>query len=190
MLVGKRVTLREIEKEDIPVLYELMHRQDGAIPEWKKWDAPYFPYKKPLYRAFRKQMLDDKDAGKRFVITTEHGIIGLVTFYWEHEASHWLEAGIVIFNPSFWNGGYGTEAMFLWIDHLFNSLSIVRCGFTTWSGNKGMMKIGEKLGMTLEARLRKCRRYNGVYYDSIRYGVLREEWMENRPSLEKYYKNN
>lgn len=35
---------------------------------------------------------------------------------------------------------------------------------------------GEKLGMTLEARLRKCRYYNGEYYDSIRMGLLREEW--------------
>jgi RimJ/RimL family protein N-acetyltransferase len=39
-----------------------------------------------------------------------------------------------------------------------------------------MMKVGEKLGMTLEARLRKCRYYNGEYYDSIRMGLLREEW--------------
>lgn len=31
--------------------------------------------------------------------------------------------------------------------------------------------------MQLEARIRKARLYDGVYYDSIRMGVLREEWM-------------
>lgn len=39
-----------------------------------------------------------------------------------------------------------------------------------------MIRVGEKLGMQMEARLRKCRYYNGTYYDSIRMGLLREEW--------------
>ncbi|SIG03770.1 Uncharacterised protein [Mycobacteroides abscessus subsp. abscessus] len=42
-----------------------------------------------------------------------------------------------------------------------------------------MVKVGEKLGMTMEARLRKCRIYKGVHYDSIRMGILREEWEAN-----------
>nr|MCX4136420.1 GNAT family N-acetyltransferase [Vibrio parahaemolyticus]MCX4136492.1 GNAT family N-acetyltransferase [Vibrio parahaemolyticus]MCZ6386917.1 GNAT family N-acetyltransferase [Vibrio parahaemolyticus]MCZ6386980.1 GNAT family N-acetyltransferase [Vibrio parahaemolyticus] len=29
-----------------------------------------------------------------------------------------------------------------------------------------------------EARLRKVRYYNGEYYDSVKYGVLRSEWSE------------
>ncbi len=41
------------------------------------------------------------------------------------------------------------------------------------------VKVGEKLGMTMEARIRKTRLYNGVFYDSIRMGLLREEWEEN-----------
>jgi len=45
-----------------------------------------------------------------------------------------------------------------------------------------MIKVGEKLGMMMEARLRKCRFYNGEYYDSIRMGILREEW-ENNPNF-------
>lgn len=39
-----------------------------------------------------------------------------------------------------------------------------------------MIKAGEKLGMKMEARIRKCRLYNGQYYDSIKMGLLREEW--------------
>ena len=39
-----------------------------------------------------------------------------------------------------------------------------------------MMKVAEKLGMTKEAVIRKVRYYNGTYYDSIKYGVLRDEW--------------
>lgn len=53
--------------------------------------------------------------------------------------------------------------MSIWIEHLFNTLNIVRVGYTTWSGNKGMIRIGEKLGMTMEAKIRKVRYYNGCY---------------------------
>ncbi|MGV3488702.1 MAG: GNAT family N-acetyltransferase [Tuberibacillus sp.] len=185
MIKGKKVTLKPLTKSELPLLYELMHETTGDIPEWKKWDAPYYPYFKPSYRSFRHQYQSELAEKNRYLIYSGELLIGMVTFYWEHQPSNWLEAGIVIYRPEYWNGGYGTEAMFLWVDHLFKTLPIVRCGFTTWSGNKRMMKVGEKLGMTLEARLRKCRLYNGVYYDSIRYGILREEWAEHRAQLKE-----
>ncbi len=49
-------------------------------------------------------------------------------------------------------------------------------GLITWSANIGMMKLAEKLGMRQAACLRKCRLWQGKYYDSIRYGILKEEW--------------
>ena len=54
--------------------------------------------------------------------------------------------------------------------------ALVRVGLTTWSGNERMIRVAEKLGMQMEARIRKVRYYDGHYYDSIRMGILREEW--------------
>lgn len=70
----------------------------------------------------------------------------------------------------------GTRALKLWIGHLFATLPLVRIGFSTWSGNHRMIRVGEKLGMETEARIRKARYYEGTYYDSIRMGMLKEEW--------------
>ena len=109
-------------------------------------------------------------------IEVDRKLIGTVSYYWEHKPSNWLEMGIGIYDTDYWNGGYGTRALKLWITHLFNTLPLVRVGFTTWSGNLRMIKVGEKLGMQMEARLRKFRYYNNEYYDSIRMGLLREEW--------------
>ena len=67
-------------------------------------------------------------------------------------------------------------------DHLFNEMPLVRVGFTTWSGNERMIRVGEKLGMTMEARFRKVRYWKGTYYDSIRMGILREEWASQQSS--------
>ncbi|UFT98178.1 GNAT family N-acetyltransferase [Radiobacillus kanasensis] len=168
------LVIRSIEEKDLSELWELIYKEE--YPEWKKWDAPYFKHE-PLsydnFLAFKDQYVG---LDSRFALQVGEQIIGTCGYYWEHEPSRWLEMGIVIYRPEFWSGGYGTKAFRFLIGHLFETLPIARVGFTTWSGNHRMMKVGEKLGMTLEARLRKCRYYNGVYYDSIRYGLLREEW--------------
>lgn len=101
---------------------------------------------------------------------------GTVSYYWESRPTRWLECGIGIYDPRFWNGGYGTEAVELWIGFLFENVDVPRIGMTTWSGNRRMMRCAEKAGFKMEGRIRKVRYYDGVYYDSIRYGILREEW--------------
>ncbi|UOQ92978.1 GNAT family N-acetyltransferase [Halobacillus shinanisalinarum] len=177
---GKLVTLRSITDTDIPILWGLIYREEE--PEWKKWDAPYYPLEPHTLESYRshenarKERLKQNEPDSRLIIEVEGTIIGTVTYYWEHKPSLWLEVGIGIYSPEYWSGGYGTEALTLWIDHLFNNLPLARVGLTTWSKNQRMMRVGEKLGMKLEGRMRKCRIYEGNYYDSIRMGVLREEW--------------
>jgi len=63
----------------------------------------------------------------------------------------------------------------LWIDYLFTERELTRIGFTTWEGNKSMLKIGKKLGFIEEARIRKSCFINGVFYDRIKMGILRDE---------------
>ncbi|MGE7602426.1 GNAT family N-acetyltransferase [Peribacillus sp. NPDC097675] len=169
--------IRPIIEEDLPRLWELMYKDES--PEWKKWDAPYFEHKHIPFDEFVSKKESYVNQDNRWAIEVNGEVIGTVSYYWEHEASYWLEMGIGIYTPNLWSGGYGTKALRLWIDHLFQTLPLVRVGYTTWSGNERMIKLGEKLGMTMEARLRKCRLYNGEFYDSIRMGILREEWEAN-----------
>ncbi|WP_132744690.1 GNAT family N-acetyltransferase [Scopulibacillus darangshiensis] len=175
-LIGKKVILRPIREADYRTLWNFTYGEQN--PEWKKWDAPYFPLEWISYDAYveKKKMQAALCKTSQMAIVADNNVIGMVSYYWEHKASNWLEAGIVIYDTRYWNGGYGTEAMTLWVGHLFTTMPLVRVGITTWSGNKRMMRTAEKIGMQLEGRLRKCRYYNGKYYDSIRMGMLREEW--------------
>ncbi|WP_243292098.1 GNAT family protein [Bacillus sp. FJAT-47783] len=180
--MDKNVLIRRIKTSDYPILWQYIYGEKD--PEWKKWDAPYFPLEEITYEEFCEDMdeiVNDK-IPRRKVIEVNGEVIGAVSYYWEHRPSNWLEAGIVIYHPDYWSGGYGTEALRLWVDELFHTLPLVRVGITTWSGNKRMIRCAEKLGMKLEGRLRKCRLYKGKYYDSIRMGILREEWENIRNS--------
>lgn len=111
-----------------------------------------------------------------WVITINEAVCGIVSYYFEDDQKKWLEAGIVIHEAQNWSKGLGTRTLKLWINHIFNTLQLKRVGLTTWSGNEHMIRVGDKLGMQMEARIRKVCYYKGRYYDSIRMGILREEW--------------
>jgi len=174
--------IRPVTTNDLYALWELTYKEES--PEWKKWDAPYFEHNAITYEKYLTNQDNLVNQDDYWIIEVNGNIIGTVSYYWEHKPSNWLEMGIGIYDPKYWSGGYGTRAFKLWINHLFYSLPLVRVGFTTWSGNYRMVKVGEKLGMTLEARLRKCRYYDGEYYDSIRMGLLREEWEQSKVTKE------
>lgn len=174
MYKDKNLTIRPIEKRDLPRLWELIYKEEK--PEWKKWDAPYFPHHTKSYEAFLLEQADWIASEKYWIIEVNGNICGTVSYYWEHQPSNWLEIGIVLHEAGSWEKGIGTRALQLWINHLFHQLPLVRVGLTTWSGNKRMIRVAEKTGMQMEARIRKVRYYHGEYYDSIRMGMLREEW--------------
>ncbi|MFN8378228.1 MAG: GNAT family protein [Anaerolineae bacterium] len=88
----------------------------------------------------------------------------------------------MIFDPALWARGFGFEALGLWTDYLFQNMpELVRLDLQTWSGNPGMMRLAEKLGYQLEGRFRMARIVKNEYYDSMGYGILREEWQARFP---------
>jgi RimJ/RimL family protein N-acetyltransferase len=175
------IYLKPLVNDDAKRLWYLMFNEQN--PQWKKWDAPYFPLEYVALEKFVDTFISnnkDSKSNNRQGIWFDDILIGTVSYYWEHEPSNWLEVGITIYQVKYWQKGYGKKALEQWIDYLFSTLPLVRVGLTTWSGNTKMMKLAEKLGMKQEACLRKCRLWQGQYYDSIRYGILREEWAKRQ----------
>ena len=106
----------------------------------------------------------------------DRGHVGWVIAYINASDPHMTEAGIDIAEDSLWNQGIGTEAFGLWTDYLFHAFDLTRLGFSTWSGNPRMIRVGEKLGFVLEGRIRRGCEVNGQFFDRIKMGLLREEW--------------
>ena len=146
----------------------------------KKWDGAYFEdYQMyPDFEAFQMSKLYNFFCNDTvWGIFVDQEPIGIVTRHWEDEKTRWLEIGIVIYQQKYWNGGYGTRANKLWMDHIFQTnTELEHIGLTTWSDNHRMMRAAEKIGMIKEAQIRKVRYWKGHYYDSVKYGIIREEW--------------
>ena len=117
---------------------------------------------------------------KNLIVNEENNeLIGEVNWYWKSEETDWMEIGIVIFNREYWGKGIGFIALKLWIDKIFKLFpEILRLGLSTWSGNIRMIKLAEKLRFKKEAEFRKARIVDHKYYDSISFGILKEEWEE------------
>ncbi|MNB82433.1 Spermidine N(1)-acetyltransferase [compost metagenome] len=185
---GNRVNLRDLAEDDLRIIY--YHYFEAEDREFQKWDGPYYPTEVESYEEFAKGYLGvlavtrtDKPRS-RLVIEIDGELKGTVNWYWVSEETNWLEIGITIFDSRYWSGGYGTEAFKMWMQYLFDSLSTVRLGIATWSGNTRMMGLAAKCGMTLEGQIRRARIVCGEYYDAIRMGILREEW-ESRVSSQQ-----
>ncbi|MDO3410763.1 GNAT family protein [Saccharibacillus sp. CPCC 101409] len=183
VLEGGQVRLRSVTPTDYEELYALQYTIEDR--EWTEWDGPY--YKDEEHEETCTEFVENYERIKarnlpwepRLLVETKEGeTLGVVTSYWEHKPSNWLEAGILLYRSTTWSRGSGTEALRLYVDYLFAHLDVPRVGITTWSGNARMMRAAERIGMQLEGRMRRCRIVRGELYDSIRMGVLREEWEE------------
>ncbi|MCF6408960.1 GNAT family N-acetyltransferase [Pseudalkalibacillus salsuginis] len=181
---GEKVILRDLTSDDLADLYYWKYEAEDR--EHLKWNGPY--YKLPelamdeFASGYEKALckVGTEEPRQILVIETEGKLIGTVNWYWEDEITNWLSNGIVIFDSKYWSGGYGTEAFKLWTDYIFKSMDVVRVGISTWSGNVRMMKLARKIGMIEEGRIRKARIVDGEYYDSIKMGILREEWEQRQ----------
>lgn len=175
-----KIILRPLILSDLESYYDL----NKPSRKFHEFNGPYFEHETEEELLQRIEVLrNDLTAGTykshNLIIANAdtNELIGQVTWHWKSKETNWMEIGIVIFNEDYWHQGIGFTALKMWIDRLFAEHDeIVRIGLTTWSGNKSMVKLAEKLGLKLEARYRKARIVAGTYYDSVSYGILREEW--------------
>ncbi|WP_099159226.1 GNAT family N-acetyltransferase [Virgibacillus ndiopensis] len=179
---GEKVILRDITEEDVKEIY--YWKYEAEVREHLNWNAPYHPPKPMTLEEFRQfgrladnlnRVVTDK-VRLELVIEADGKLIGTVGWYWVDESTNWLNNGIAIYDSSYWSGGYGTDAFRLWTNYIFENIDVERVGISTWSGNERMMGLAKKIGMMEEGRIRKARVVNGKYYDSVKMGVLREEW--------------
>ncbi len=169
------VTLRGMKRSDI----EDYVRWFTTETEWLSWDAPWDPYpltdaatERAAWSDFYEQQQDrsyDLISG-RFEVEWNGVHIGWVSSYKETEFMPCDETGvaigIIIPSPEYRGRGAGTEVLRQHINYL------MRHGYTlfyleTWSGNRPMMAVAEKLGFQVVHRAPSARIVDGRCYDAL-----------------------
>ena len=101
-------------------------------------------------------------------------VIGSVDFNHRHEDDV-LEIGYTL-HPDYWGRGYVPEAARALIDLGFKDLGLHKIELVCFGYNVQSQRVAEKLGFTLEARIRDRKDAQGNRCDSLIYGLLRSEW--------------
>ncbi|MDR2977792.1 MAG: GNAT family N-acetyltransferase [Streptococcaceae bacterium] len=173
-----RITLRRFVESDLPDYWSIAFGPKADL-RWMDFNGPYFEDPVLTWEEFSAKSGKILTDNPRYnVIIYNHRIIGVASAAWQDGVlKKWLDFGIAIYDSNLWGKGIGRRVVPQWIDQLFESFpEIQHLGCTTWSGNIGMMKLAVKCGLALEGRIRKVRFWQGEFYDSVKYGVLRKEW--------------
>lgn len=184
-LESDRVILRDLRAGDFT-----QEMRDLTAPDapWHKTNGPYFGLPTPqdhdhMLAAWKSRT--DKLPGELecpreiLAITTRErpdAVVGTVNWYYEDEATDWRRMGICVWDQRLWGTGIGTQALAMFTTYLFAHCDALRLDFATYSGNPGMIAIGQKLGFVEEGRMRNARRWHGGVHDAVVMGILREEW--------------
>ncbi len=163
-----RLLIREFEVEDWKAVYEYASKKDVMkyIPEGvhSVEDAKEFVNQNRGVHAEHFPVVE---------IDT-HTLIGHMVFH-KYFGDHTYEIGWV-FNPSYQQKGYATEAAKGVLDYGFNTLGLHRIIATCQPENVPSYRVMEKAGMRREGFFKKCIPNGDGWWDEYYYSILEEEW--------------
>ncbi|HNK63205.1 MAG TPA: GNAT family protein [Anaerolineales bacterium] len=123
---------------------------------------------------------EENNTSYRFSILTLAGDVFIgFTSLWVNDwnlGEAWL--GIFIGERDYWGKGYGTDAMRLIVQYGFMELNLRRISLGLHAFNERALKSYLKVGFRVEGRERGVFLRDGVRYDDLVMGLLREEWLE------------
>ena len=178
MILGQRIRLRPIEKDDLPRFVKWL-----ADEETRSYVSQYLPYSQVQEEQWYEDNLKSREE-QAWAIDAQPPEIGLEP--WEHIGScsffriNWrsrhAEAGILIGAREFWGRGYGSDAMRTLMHWGFYTLNLNRIYLRVFEDNGRAIRSYRKVGFVDEGRLRQDDYRNGTYRDTLVMSVLRSEW--------------
>ncbi|MHA2394686.1 MAG: GNAT family N-acetyltransferase [Promethearchaeota archaeon] len=174
----ERLKLREIIQQDFQAIHEY-----ASDPEAVKY-MPFGPNTKEetqefINRNLKRQKENPRtDYGLGIILKHEDRLIGACGI---HDISEIQTSIGYILNRRYWGHGYATEVAKALVDYVFSELGVHRVYASCDPQNHASIRVLEKVGMSLEGRLRENMIIHGEYRDSLIFGLLNNEWKINNP---------
>ena len=177
---GDKVELTALTADDIPTISRWY--QDSVF--MRLYDAlPAYPRGEAKWRKKFEDRLNE-DGTYIFGIRTleDNALVGWLEIdgiLWAHRVC-WISIGIG--DEAERGKGYGDESMRLALNFIFNELNLHRVQLTVFGYNARAIKLYERLGFVQEGRFREFLERDGVRYDMLLFGLLRDEWRQAQSS--------
>ncbi len=178
MILGQRIRLRPVEKDDLPRFVKWL-----VDPELRSYLSAYMP----IGQVQEERWFDrNLNAGDLQTWSIDAQPVDMAAGPWVHIGScgfhsiDWRnrsgEVGILIGARDYWGKGYGTDTMQTLVAWGFYTLNLNRVHLLVFEDNPRAIRCCEKVGFQIEGRLREANYYSGAYRDALIMAVLREDW--------------
>lgn len=184
LLVGNRITLREMKKEDAFALYEAA--QEKEI--WEHLKDFIGSFDDAVRYVDEALALKQQGAVYPFVIVhhATNEVIGSTRYMMIEPMHRRLEIGSTWLKKEYRGTGINTESKYLLLSHGFEQLFQQRIEIRTGHENFRSQRAIERLGAKKEGILRNHMiRPNGKVRHTIMYSIIADEWPETKQHIEQ-----
>lgn len=178
MLIGDRVRLRGIEREDLPTFVRWFND-----PEVRQYLMMYEPMSMAKEERWFEEMLERKND---FVFAIEAqigeqwvhiGNVGLHRIDWKNRTAMF---GIALGEKAYWGQGFGTDATRTMLRFAFEELNLHRVELEVFDFNPRAMRSYEKAGFRHEGTRRQALFRHGRYHDVHVMAILQSEYQPGK----------
>ncbi len=173
-LIGERVYLRPLEKED------LVHvRRWSNDPDIRRLTGEVMPMSQARAEEWYDRVRSDPDR-VWFIVALRAdnrpiGEAGLLRIFYPWRTT---DLSLVLGEKDAWGKGYGTEAILLLLDYAFGYLGLHRVSVGVVGFNEPALRFYEQIGFKREGVSRDGYYYDHRYYDFVMMSILEEEFCE------------
>jgi RimJ/RimL family protein N-acetyltransferase len=174
VLEGRLVRLRALEPSDAERLYKWIN--DREVTQ-------YLMARYPFSLEFEKDWLagasKSNDFGEmRLAIETKDGVhIGNCGLHRGRPEDRHAELGILIGEKDYQSNGYGTDTVMTLVRFAFDQMNLNKVSLGVFEFNERAQAVYHKCGFVEEGRAREEYFQDGRYWDIVRMGVLRREFV-------------
>jgi len=171
-LVGKRIYLRPVEKDDLALI-----RKWANDPEVRGLTGETAPMTPAGAEEYLDRLSRDPNRVWFMVVVKESGrAIGETGLLRMFPAWRTTDLSIILGEKDAWGQGYGTETIRLMLDYAFGYLNFHRVAIGVVGFNQSALRFYEKIGFKQEGIQRDGYFYNHRYHDFVMMSLLDSEW--------------
>jgi diamine N-acetyltransferase len=174
MIIGEKVRLRPIERDDLPRYVEWF-----GDPEVRHYLEIYLPFSLVQEERWFENLLGRLERQEDLILAIETldgvhiGSVGLHAIDWKNRKA---ELGIAIGAKAYWGQGYGTDAIRTLLRLAFGQMNLHRVLLRVDADNQRGIRCYDKVGFRREGTLRETLFRDGTYHDQHLMSVLSSEF--------------
>ena len=140
--------MRPMNTSELPIFYQWATQSDSAPFWYGELYSTHVPTYEEFTRDWKRYYFDgsEPEKGRCFVILVGNRVIGQVNYNEINRDNNSVELDIIIAKDTDKNKGYGTDALKILTNHLFQNMNVQSCVIEHVTRNPRAIRASEKAG--------------------------------------------